>query len=54
MDEEVILSLSFPESEEPIPRVTLEPENAIIAIHEINNTFLMDQLDSYLMLKLIL
>ena len=36
VDEEFIVSLSFPESEEPIPRVTLEPDNAIVAIHEIN------------------
>ena len=36
VDEEFIVSLSFPESEEPIPQVTLEPENATIAIHEIN------------------
>ena len=36
VDEEFIVSLSFPESEEPIPRVTLEPDNATVAIHEID------------------
>ena len=36
VDEEFIVSLSFPGSEEPIPRVTLEPYNATIAIHEID------------------
>ena len=30
------VTLSFPESEEPIPRVTLEPDNATVAIHENN------------------
>ena len=33
VDEEFIVSLSF---QEPIPRVTLEPYNATIAIHEID------------------
>ena len=36
VDEEFIVSLSFPESEESIPRVTLDPDNATVAIHEIN------------------
>ena len=36
VDEEFIVNLSFPESDEPIPRVTLEPDNATIAIHEID------------------
>ena len=36
VDEEFIVRLSFPESEEPIPRVTLEPDNANISIYEIN------------------
>ena len=36
VNEEFIVSLSFPESEEPIARVTLEPDNAVVAIHEIN------------------
>ena len=36
VDEVFIVSLSFPESEESIPRVTLEPDNATVAIHEIN------------------
>ena len=36
VDEEFIVNLSFPESEEPIPRVILEPDNATIAIHEID------------------
>ena len=35
VDEEFIVSLSFPESEEPIPRVTLDPD-ATVAIYEIN------------------
>ena len=36
VDEVFIVSLSFPGSEEPIPRVTLEPDNATVAIYEIN------------------
>ena len=36
MDEEFIVSLSFPESGESIPRVTLDPDNATVAIYEIN------------------
>ena len=36
VDEEFLVSLSFPESEESIPRVTLEPDNATIAIYEID------------------
>ena len=36
VDEEFIVSLSFLESGEPIPRVTLEPDNATIAIYEID------------------
>ena len=36
VDEEFIVTLFFPESEQPIPRVTLEPDNATVAIHEIN------------------
>ena len=36
VDEQFIVNLSFPESEEPIPRVILEPDNANISIHEIN------------------
>ena len=36
VDEEFLVSLSFPESEESIPRVTLEPDNATVAIFEIN------------------
>ena len=42
VDEEFIVRLSFPESEEPIPRVTLEPDNAIVAIHEINGRSLLN------------
>ena len=34
VDEEFIVSLSFPG--EPIPRVTLEPNNVTVAIFEIN------------------
>ena len=34
MDEEFMVSLSFPG--EPIPRVTLEPDNATVTIFEIN------------------
>ena len=42
VDEEFIVRLSFPESEEPIPRVILEPDNAIVAIHEINGRSLLN------------
>ena len=35
VDEMFIVSLSFPESGESIPRVTLEPDNATVAIFEI-------------------
>ena len=38
VDEEFIVRLSFPKPEEFIPRVTLEPDNATIAIYEINGT----------------
>ena len=36
VDEEFMVSLSFPESEESLSRVTLEPDYATVAIHEID------------------
>ena len=35
VDEEFVVNLSFPESEEPIHRVTLDPDKATVAIYEI-------------------
>ena len=48
VDEEFIVSLSFPG--ENIPRVTLEPDNATVAIYEINGRSMIIQVPTFVII----